>query len=134
MRCEEIALYLPGYRGRDLHEATARVVDEHLAGCEDCTAAAVRFERMHVGLTSLADRSAEPPTHLLDSILETVHESEARKFVPIPPIPALADLARIALENRDAVVSAAGTALVAVGAAYAMWRALRGGRRTEPAT
>ncbi|MFA5892074.1 MAG: zf-HC2 domain-containing protein [Actinomycetota bacterium] len=133
MRCEEIALYLPGYRGRDLHEATARVVEDHLADCEDCTAAAARFERVHVGLTSLVGRNAEPPAHLLDSILEAVHESGARKFF-LPPIPALADLARTVLDNRDAVVSAAGTALVAAGAAYAMWRALRGSRRIEPAT
>jgi len=134
MRCEQVTPYLPGYAGGDLRADTTRVVANHLASCRSCETQAAVQRRVIDGLGTLQLRSVEPPAYLLDSILEN-STAQSRRLIPVLPIPA-ADLARAISDHRETIASAAGTALVAAGAAYAVWRAVKGGRATreQPAT
>ena len=140
MRCEQIHPYLPGFAGGDLRPETARVVAAHVEGCAHCTAEVGRHDRVRAGLALLAERELEPPPLLLESVLETAHERRLKRVMPILPLPAAdlarvpSEIARVVSENRDAIVQGAGTALVAAGAAYALWRAVKGSRRAQTAT
>lgn len=131
MRCAEIRPYLPGYAGGDLRPDTTRIVDEHVASCHGCRDEVARNERVRAGLATLAAREVEPPAYFLDAVLEST--PARRRLVPILPVPP-GDLVRLVQEHRDTIASAAGAMLVAAGAAYALWRAVRGSRRAEPAT
>lgn len=133
MRCDQIAPYLPGFAGDELRPDTRAIVARHLSSCVGCTADSVRLGRARTALATLEDREVEAPPFLLDSILDAVGEQSARRMLPIPPI-ALADIAAVVSDHREAIASAAGTALVAAGAAYALWRAVRGRGTQQPAT
>jgi len=127
MRCEQITPYLPGYAGGELRPETSRVVAEHIGGCASCQAEAQLQRRVVMALATVEQREVEAPAFLLESVLESVGERQATRFLPLVPLP-VADVAQALAEHREQIASAAGTALVAAGAAYALWRALRSPR------
>lgn len=133
MNCEHIAPYLPGYAGDDLRPDTTRIVGEHVGTCANCSAEMGRQRRVRVGLAALRARDLDPPPYMLDAILEASRPGPILRILPIVPLP-LADAGRLIAEHRDAIASAAGTALVTAGAVYALWRAVRTARAPQPAT
>ena len=134
MRCDQITPYLPGYAGGDLRPDTSRIVQKHIASCKSCTGDLARLERVKVGLAAIADREIAPPAYLVDAILEqTAEQPRRRVLAPMLPLP-LEEMARVVSDHRETIASAGATALVAAGAAYALWRAVRGSRTTQPAT
>jgi anti-sigma factor RsiW len=134
MNCDQIRPYLPGFTGGDLRADTAQVVTEHIADCKACSADAARLARVHTGLAQIATKEIEPPAYLFDAILEkTVERGHRRVLAPMLPIP-VDEMARLVSDHRETIASAAGVAVVAAGAAYALWRAVRGSRATQPAT
>jgi hypothetical protein len=116
-----------------LRADTQSVVARHVEGCADCGGEVARLQRARVALATLAEREVEVPAFLVDSIVEAVEEHRGRRMLPIPPL-AVADLAHVLTDHREAIASAAGTALVAAGAAYAVWRAVRARPSPKPAT
>jgi len=135
MTCEQITPYLPGYAGGDLRPPTARTVAEHLATCASCRRETTQLERVTVSLASLREREVEPPHMLLESILESTPERRFRRLIPpiIPPQVA-PDLLRVVQDNKEAIASIGATAVVAAGAAYALWRAVQRRPSAGPAT
>jgi len=134
MRCDQIRPYLPGFVGGDLRSDTATVVAAHIATCASCSAESASLERVRTGLAVVAAREVEPPAWLLDAILErTAEHTQRRVLAPVLPF-AVDDVARLLSDHRDTIASAAGVAVVAAGAAYALWRAVRGSRNAQPAT
>jgi anti-sigma factor RsiW len=134
MRCEQIRPYLPGFAGGDLRPDTAEVVSEHLAGCKMCATEAAALARVQAGLMLVAQREIEPPPGLLEGILErTADRGHRRVLAPVLPIP-IDEVARLVSDHRDTIASAAGVVVVAAGAAYALWRAVRGPRTAQPVT
>ena len=134
MRCDQIRPYLPGFVGGDLRPDTGDIVAGHIATCASCTAELASLDRVRAGLALVAAREMEPPAGLLDSILErTAEHGPRRVLAPVLPF-AVDDLARLVSDHKDAIASAAGVAVVAAGAAYALWRAVRGSRSAQPAT
>jgi hypothetical protein len=134
MRCEQIRPYLPGFVGGDLRQDTAAVVAGHISSCTGCSTEVASLERVRAGLALVGAREVEPPAGLLESILETTaHQGQRRVLAPMLPIP-IDEVARLVSDHRDTIASAAGVAVVAAGAAYALWRAVRGTRSAQPAT
>jgi anti-sigma factor RsiW len=134
MRCDQIRPYLPGFVGGDLRPDTADIVAAHVATCRTCTAEAASLERVRAGLALVGAREIEPPAGLLDDILERTAE-QAQRRVLAPAIPfAVDDVVRLVSDHRETIASAAGVAVVAAGAAYALWRAVRGSRTAQPVT
>jgi anti-sigma factor RsiW len=134
MRCQQIRPYLPGFAGGDLRPDTATVVTEHIAGCKACNAEAAQLARVHAGLALISRQEVEPPAYLFEAILErTAERGPRRVLAPMLPIP-MDEVARLVSDHRETIASAAGAVLVAAGAGYALWRAIRGTRATEPAT
>jgi anti-sigma factor RsiW len=134
MRCDQIRPYLPGFVGGDLRPDTAEVVAGHIATCNGCTAEIASLDRVRSGLAMVAAREVEPPAGLLDGILERTAEHTSRRVLaPVLPF-AVDDIARLVSDHKDTIASAAGVAVVAAGAAYALWRAVRGSRSAQPAT
>ena len=124
MKCEQVVPYIPGFAGGELHPDTRRIVAEHVARCRDCSADVASQARLIAAVGSLAAREVQAPAYLVDSILETVQERAQRRLLPmVPVIPS--EVVRVVTDHRDVIASAAGTVLVAAGAAYALWRALR---------
>jgi len=70
---------------------------------------------------------------LLDAMLESVGERK-RRLMPFVPLTVADDVVRVLQDNKDTIAQAGATALVAAGAAYALWRAVRGRRSAQPAT
>jgi anti-sigma factor RsiW len=132
MRCEQVTPYLPGYAGGELRQDTHDVVARHVATCASCAADATQLARARAALSTLATKEIEPPAYLVDAIIGSVGATKHRAL-PIPPI-AIADLVASVADHREAIASAAGTALVAFGAAYAVWRAVRSRGTQQPAT
>jgi len=110
-------------------------VADHVGTCRSCRAEATKQSNVVASLASLSAKQIEPPAFLLDSVLEAVAaERDRHRMMPVLPIPA-GEVARLISDHRDAIASAAGTALVAAGAAYALWRAVRRPRAaSQPAT
>ena len=134
MRCDQIRPYLPGFAGGDLRPDTAGVVSDHVAGCKSCNAEAATLQRVRTGLALVAEREIDPPAWLLEGILERTSEPSRRRLLaPILPIP-IDEVARLVSDHRETIASAAGVVVVAAGAAYALWRAVRGTRTPETAT
>jgi len=134
MRCDQIRPYLPGFVGGDLRADTAEVVTQHVDSCAACTAESDSLRRVRAGLALVGAREVEPPAWLLESILEnTADRGHRRVLAPMLPIP-IDEVARLVSDHRDTIASAAGVAVVAAGAAYALWRAVRGTRSAQPAT
>jgi anti-sigma factor RsiW len=134
MRCEQIRPYLPGFVGGDLRPDTAEVVSRHVDGCKGCSAEVDTLQRVQAGLALVAAREVEPPAGLLENIMENAAERGHRRVLaPMLPIP-IDEVARLVSDHRDTIASAAGVAVVAAGAAYALWRAVRGTRPAQPAT
>jgi anti-sigma factor RsiW len=134
MRCHQIRPYLPGFVGGDLRSDTAEIVAGHIATCASCTAEAASLERVRAGLALVAAREVAPPAGLLDDILErTAEHTRRRVLAPVLPF-AVDDVVRLVSDHKDTIASAAGVAVVAAGAAYALWRAVRGSRSAQPAT
>lgn len=134
MNCEQIRPYLPGFVGGDLRADTSEVVSRHVETCKACRADATTLARVGVGLSQLATKEIEPPAYLFDAIMEQTTERASRRVLaPVLPI-SMDEVARLVSDHRDAITSAAGVAVVAAGAAYALWRAVRGRTTTQPAT
>ena len=134
MRCDQIRPYLPGFIGGDLRPDTADVVAAHVATCASCTTESASLERVRAGLAVVAAREVEPPAGLLEGILErTAEHTQRRVLAPVLPF-AVDDVVRLVSDHKDTIASAAGVAVVAAGAAYALWRAVRGSRSAQPAT
>jgi anti-sigma factor RsiW len=134
MRCDQIRPYLPGYVGGDLRPDTAEIVAGHIATCTGCTSEVTALDRVRSGLALVGAREVEPPAGLLASILEgTTEHTQRRVLAPVLPF-AVDDIARLVSDHKDTIASAAGVAVVAAGAAYALWRAVRGSRSAQPAT
>lgn len=129
MNCEQVAQYLPGLAGDELGVETIRWVESHVGGCASCRAEAARYRTLASGLEQLTAREIEPPAFLVESIAERVRGEHRRRFLPVPPIIS-PEIARVVVDNRDAIVSA-GAALVAAGAAFALWRSARAQRSTR---
>ena len=133
MNCAEILPYIPGHAGGDLRADSARSVEVHLATCDRCRAESERAHRVLRGLAALTERDVDPPPVLLESILErTAHLRTSRRLLPALPI-AAGDVPRLVLEHKETIASVGAAAIVAAGAAYALWRAVRGSRAAEPA-
>jgi anti-sigma factor RsiW len=134
MKCEQVVPYLPGFAGGDLRPDTARVVEEHVAGCSSCRADVAQLARVRTALATLTEREIEPPPFLVDAIIEqTETRAPRRVLAPILPV-SVDEVARLVSDHRDTIASTAGVALVAAGAAYALWRAVRGSKTAQPAT
>lgn len=133
MRCEQVTPYLPGYAGGELRAETERAVAEHVATCKVCAAAAATQQRVLAGLAVMQAREVEPPAFLAESIGEAIHQHRARRFAPILPI-GVDEVGRLIADHRETIASLAGTAVVAAGAAYALWRAVRGRTEAKPLT
>lgn len=131
MKCAQIAPYLPGYAGGDLRLDTHRIVADHIAACSSCHAESSHHERVVTGLATLATKEIEPPAYLVDAILEGAGRGRIRRVMPVLPLPS-ADAVRALADHRELIASAAGTMIVAAGAAYALWRAVRSARRAQP--
>jgi anti-sigma factor RsiW len=129
MNCEQVAPYLPGVAGGELGAATNRWVEAHIAGCESCRAESARYRTLATGLATLNEREIEPPAFLAQAIAERVRGERRHRFLPVPPIVS-PEIARVVADNREAIVSA-GAAIVAAGAAFALWRAARSTRSTR---
>lgn len=131
MRCTAVIESLPGYVGDDLLPATTAAVREHLQGCQACRAELADHERVRVGMRVIAATELEPPPDLVEAILRRVDAPRAgRKLIPVVPVPP-GELVRLVAEHRDAIASAAGTAVLVGGAAYALWRAAERARRAQ---
>jgi len=135
MRCEQVLPYIPGFAGGDLRADTRLVVAEHVGGCATCRGEAMRQSHVVAALASLSSHVVEPPAFLAEAVIESVNRHrERRRMVSALPIPPN-EVARLVSDHREAIASAAGTALVAAGAAYALWRAVRRQRPAgQPAT
>ena len=129
MNCEQVAPYLPGVAGGELGAATIRWVEAHVAECESCRADSARDRTLSAALATLEERGIEPPAFLAQAIAERVRRERRHRFFPVPPIVS-PEIARVVADNREAIVSA-GAALVAAGAAVALWRAARSSRSTR---
>jgi hypothetical protein len=129
MNCEQVAQYLPGLSGDELGVETIRWVESHVDSCASCRAEAARYRALASGLAQLNARQIEPPAFLAEAIAERVRGERRRRFLPVPPIIS-PEIARAVADNREAIVSA-GAALVAAGAAFALWRAARSQRSTR---
>lgn len=132
MRCDSVISILPGFAGDDLLPATAAAVREHVASCASCRASLGSLGRVTEGLASLAERELDPPPFLADSIIERIAEPRRHRLVPVPPVPP-GELIRVVAENKDAIASAAGAAIVVAGAAWLVWR-IADRKRGIPAT
>ncbi len=128
MKCRQFAPYLSA-AADELEPATAGALADHLVGCRACGAEALRYARIRETLAAAAEREPEPPVHLVSSVLDVTTRRRTVHLLPVPPL----DLARVLSENREALARAAGVALVTAGAAWALWRGLRGSQRTQPA-
>ena len=134
MKCEQIQPYLPGFAGGELVHGTRRKVADHVATCASCRAEATRQSNVVAALAGLSAKEVEPPAFLLEAVLQKVQEHREARLIPLLPIPA-GEVARAISDHREAIASTAGTVLVAAGAAYALWRAVRRPRGAgQPAT
>lgn len=134
MRCDQIRPYLPGFVGGDLRPDTADIVAGHIATCTTCTAETASLERVRAGLALVGAREVAPPAGLLGDILErTAEHTQRRVLAPVLPF-AVDDVLRLVSDHKDTIASAAGVAVITAGAAYALWRAVRGSRSAQPAT
>lgn len=135
MNCKQILPYLPGHAGGDLRAETMAEVDEHLATCQSCRTESDRAQRVVTGLATLATAELEPPAFLVDAILEQTGEHVKPRPRLVPVLPAAAgDLPRIVAEHKDTIASVGAATIVAAGAAYALWRVVRGSRSAQPAS
>ena len=131
MNCEQVAPYLPGMAGGVIGHETGRWVEAHVATCARCSADAARYRALAVGLNELSTRTIEPPAFLAEAISERVHVERRRRFLPIPPVVS-PEMVRVLQDNRE-VITTAGAAIVAAGAAFALWRAVRSVRTPRAA-
>lgn len=120
---------MPGVAGGELGAATIRWVEAHVAGCASCRAESARYRTLAAGLATLNEREIEPPAFLARAIAERVRGERRHRFLPVPPIVS-PEIARVVAGNREAIVSA-GAAIVAAGAAFALWRVARSTRSTR---
>jgi hypothetical protein len=131
MNCVSIEASLAGYSGSDLRPETTRSIAEHLEGCPSCSAQLTLYRRVGAGLAAQAERDLEAPAGLVDAVLETAHVPP-RRVLPVLPVPP--EMVRVLAENKEALASAAGTAVVVAGAAWALWRIAKRRPGAEPAT
>lgn len=124
MRCGSVIEALPAFVGGDLLPATAAAVETHVGSCDRCRGERDRQERVRAALRLLVDRDLEPPPLLADAITERVAVPRVHRLLPVPPIPPN-EVARVIVEHRESIASAAGAGLVAAGVAWLLWRAAR---------
>jgi predicted anti-sigma-YlaC factor YlaD len=109
VECREVREYLPAY----LDEAEgrrARSIDEHLAGCRECSAELARYRELKAAMASLIETTHQPPAWLLGSTLAAVSDRAAR----------LATLRQRRERLSDPKVVATAGAFVAAGVAGAV--------------
>lgn len=123
MRCEQIAAYLPGFAGGDLRPETDDIVAAHLDTCASCSREIALQDRVLEGLVALRAREIEPPPYLAEEIIASA-PVEGKMALPVGAL-GLGAVGRTIAEHREAIAGAAGTALVAAGALYAIYRAAR---------
>lgn len=124
MRCEQIAAYLPGFSGGDLRPETDHIVAAHVETCASCSKEIALQARVLDGLATLRAHEIEPPPFLADEIIAAAPAQHRMLPGPLE----LGALGRAVAEHREQIASTAGTALVAAGALYALYRAARRSR------
>ncbi len=134
MICERVRPYLTAHTAGESAVHTAAWVQAHLDGCAECRAVAGRHTAVTSALRAVAPDDIQPPAGFTDAVMARVYERESyagRRVLPLPLLPP-GDLARIPGEiaravqdNREAILSAAGTAAMAAATAWLAWRAVR---------
>lgn len=130
MNCSQAAPYLPASPD-ELDATTEADLREHVAGCAACRAESRRYDGIRAALSVAASTELDPPPDLVPAIVARTSGHPSRRTIPLLPIPPV-ELARVIQDNREVIVGAAGAAIVAAGAAWALWRGLRSVRRTAP--
>jgi anti-sigma factor RsiW len=120
--CTEVRAQLPAYVAGSLPRWRRRAVDLHLRRCEPCRAELDAERAVSAGLASLgaASEEGQPPTWLLDELLDQVDTPGLRGRAAVP--------ARGAVSGARPVLS---VVLLIVGAAAgtaAGWATVRGTR------
>lgn len=131
MNCERVHGYLPGFAGGELGADTTAWVSSHVESCTGCSAIVARHRQIAAALRDVALREFEPPATLVPDVMAQVGRSRRILPVPIPP----PELVRALQDNREQIVSTAGTVLAAGAAAWLVWKAaktVKGSPRTKP--
>jgi len=116
MRCEEVALLIPGTL--DSEGPVAVPVQRHVESCLRCQAELARYRRMLRGLQLLRTYYLEPAPGLLGQTLAAIGEASEQHAI------------RSLLNNRTvAYAGAIGGALAAAGATAAVLAVARSRRR-----
>jgi predicted anti-sigma-YlaC factor YlaD len=68
-------------RSDELSGLEAKLVAEHLTGCEACAAEAATYRRLLGGLAAMAQVELEPPADLLDRLVATVSRRRSGALV-----------------------------------------------------
>ncbi len=79
MRCEDVALALPG--AVDANEAVSLPVQRHVQECLRCQAELARYRRMLRGLRLLRTQYLEPAPGLLAQTLASISEATERRAI-----------------------------------------------------
>ena len=113
MTHDEVLELLSAYLDGDAPEAGA--IDEHLASCDECSAALASYRVMLAELSSLPDADPAPPVGLA-----------ARAIAQIPERSAVTRIRGAAREHPVAVAAGiGGAAIAAIAAVYAIRRSRR---------
>jgi anti-sigma factor RsiW len=128
--CARFSPYLSA-AADEVDVATMLAVDEHLASCSGCRAEAARFLAIRRSLGEIAHRDPEPPADLVPAILARTSEHPRRRALPLVPLPPI-ELARVIQDNREVIVQAGAAAIVAAGAAWAIYKGLRSLAKPSP--
>lgn len=127
MNCERVRPYLASYAGDELGADTRGFVDSHIGTCAACSAIVARHNQIGAALKQVALREVEPPAVLVENVMAKVHPRGRLIPVPVPPPP---ELVRALQDNREQIVSTAGTVLAAGAAAWLVWKAAKTVRRS----
>ncbi|MCA1832987.1 MAG: anti-sigma factor [Actinomycetota bacterium] len=127
--CRDFTPYLMAAPDEVDDLAAARLA-EHIGTCTACRAESAQYSRLRDSLSLAGAREAEPPADLVPAVLARATR-ERRHVIPMLPVPQV-ELARVIQDNREVIAQVAGVAIVAAGAAWALWRGVRA-YRTAPA-
>ncbi len=102
--CAPWAMLLPDAADGLLSDAEGRALDQHLAGCPDCSEELAEAQRGLAWLTVLKDQAPEPPPSMLASILAQT-TGYAEVGVNLPPLAHIPELQPVpvlpALQNSQ---------------------------------
>ena len=127
--CRDFIPYLAA-AADEIDDLTAARVADHIETCEICSEESAQLARVRGTLAALGEREDNPPADLVPAVLARATR-ERRHVIPMLPVPPV-ELARVLQDNREVIAQVAGIALVAAGAAWALWRGVRA-YRTAPA-